>query len=102
MKEIKELVEHINEEMEDSEEYIKLALHHKDTDARLADTYARLAGEEMNHSELLHGQAVRLIEEHRAAGHTPPAAMLAVWEWEHKKAVDHKMKIKAIMEMYKG
>ena len=102
MKAIKELVENINDELEDAEKYAKLAVHLKGEDTRLADTYARLAGEELNHSELLHGQAVRLIEAHRAAGNTAPPAMMAVWDWEHKKSVDHKMEIKALMEMYKG
>lgn len=102
MKEIKELVEHIHEEMEDAEDYIKLALHYKETDSRLADTYARLAQEEIGHADHLHGQAVRIIDAHRAAGHTPPAAMLAVWEWEHKKSIDHKAKVKSMMDMYKN
>ena len=56
MKEIKELVEHIHEEMEDAEDYIKLALHYKETDSRLADTYARLAQEEIGHADHLHGR----------------------------------------------
>lgn len=102
MKEIKELVEHIREEMEDAEDYIRLALHYKDTDTRLADTYARLASEEVTHAEHLHGQAARIIDAHKAAGHTAPPAMMAVWEWEHDKAIDHKAKIKSMMDMYKN
>lgn len=102
MKEIKELVEHIHEEMEDAEDYIKLALHHKDSDTRLSDTYARLAQEEIGHADHLHGQAVRIIDAYKIAGHTPPAAMIAVWEWEHKKSIDHKAKVKSMLDMYKG
>jgi hypothetical protein len=102
MKAIEELAEHISEELDDAEEYIKLALHYKDTDSKLADTYARLSQEEINHSEHLHAQAVRLIEAHRAAGHTLPAAMVAVWDWEHKKSIDHKARVKSLIEMYKN
>ena len=102
MKIIKELVENINEELEDAEKYARLAVMYKGEDSRLADTYIRLANEELNHSELLHGQAVRLIEAHRAAGNTAPPVMMAIWEWEHKKSIDHKTKVKALIEMYKG
>ena len=102
MKEIKELVENINEELEDAEKYARLAVMYKDEDSRLADTYVRLANEELNHSELLHGQAVRMIEAHRAAGNTAPPVMMAIWDWEHKKSIDHKTKVKALIEMYKG
>ena len=102
MKAIKELVENINEELEDAEKYAKLAMHYKSEDSRLADTYSRLSSEELGHSEQLHAHAVRIIEAYRAAGNVAPPAMMAVWDWEHKKSVEHKMEIKALMEMYKG
>jgi ferritin len=102
MKEIKELVENINEELEDAEKYARLAVMYKSEDSRLADTYVRLANEELNHSELLHGQAVRIIEAYKAAGQTAPPAMMAVWEWEHKKSIDHKAKVKSMIDMYKS
>lgn len=102
MREIKELVEHIHEEMEDAEDYIRLALHYKDTDTKVADVYCRLASEELTHAEHLHGQAVRIIEAYKAAGQTAPPAMMAVWEWEHKKSIDHKAKVKSMIDMYKS
>lgn len=43
MKQIKQIVEDIKEEMEGAEHYAKLATQYKDSDKQLADTYAKLA-----------------------------------------------------------
>lgn len=102
MKDIKCLVEFIEEELEDAEKYAKKAMHYKDTDRKLAETYSLLADEEMRHSELLHKEAVRMIEAHKAAGHAAPENMMAIWEWEHGKAVDHKARIKTMLQMFRA
>lgn len=103
MKVIKYLVEDIQEEMEGAEHYAKLATQHKDEDRALADAYSRLAEAELTHVDALHAQIVRLIQEYKASGAGPvPAAMQAVWDWEHEKMVDTITKIKALLSVYKG
>lgn len=102
MKEIKILVEDISEELEGAEHYAKLAAQYKDTDRQLADTYAKLAGVELDHVNALHEQAVRMIKEYRAGGNEPPTAMQAVWDWEHGKATDTTARVKALLATYKG
>ncbi len=101
MKEIKLLVEDIREELEGAEHYAKLAAQYKTDDKALADTYATMASQELNHVDMLHAQAVRLINEQRASGVVAPASMQAVWDWEHELMVDKTAKIRALLDMYK-
>ena len=101
MKDIKCIVEFIEEEMEDAEKYAKKAMHYKDSDKKLAETYATLSEEELRHAEMLHKEAVRLIEAHRAAGHTAPEGMMAVWDWEHEKQIDHKARVKTMLQLFR-
>lgn len=102
MKSIKYLVEDIQEELEGAEHYAKLAAQNKDLDRALADTYYKLAGVELEHVNALHEQVVRLIKAHKATGKEVPAAMQAVWDWEHGKMVDTTARIKTLLAAYKG
>lgn len=54
MKEIKLLMEHIEDELEDAHTYAELAVEYKHDDPELADLFYRLSGEEMNHMNALH------------------------------------------------
>lgn len=101
MKIIKHLVEDIREEMDGAEHYAKLAMEYKAEDKPLADMYARLAEVELSHVDMLHAQAVRIIKDKKAASPETPAAMQAVWDWEHEKMVDTVSRIKVILAMYK-
>lgn len=101
MKEIKMLVEDIREELEGAEHYAKLAAQYKTDDKSLADNYATLASQELNHVDMLHVQAARLINAQRSAGVSAPASMQAVWDWEHELMIDKTAKIRALLEMYK-
>lgn len=102
MKEIKMLAENIREELEDAEKYAWTALKYKDKDRDLAQTVAGLAKQEITHSELLHEQAVRLIKEQQEKGITPPAAMQAVWDWEHERMIEKTAHVKQLLEMFRG
>lgn len=102
MKKIKRIAERIREELEDSESYAKDALKYKDSDRDLAQTVAGLAKQELTHSELLHEQAVRLIKEQQEKGITPPAAMQAVWDWEHEHMIEKTAHVKQLLEMFRG
>lgn len=102
MKIIKHLVEDIQEELKGAEHYAKLATQYKDEDRALAETYAKLAGVELEHVDALHAQAVRLIKGQQAAGVATPAPMQAVWDWEHEKMVDTTARIKTMLSMFRG
>lgn len=99
MKIIKDIVKDIQEEMEGAEHYAKLATEYKDSDKALAETYKKLANTELEHVNTLHAQAVRLIKEEQARGTQTPAAMQAVWDWEHEKMIDTVARIKVMLAM---
>ena len=99
MKKIKWIAEKIEEELRDAEEYSKAAHHYKDSDNELSRCCASLAEEELKHSDKLHREAIRTIQEYRDSGHEAPAAMQAVWDWEHDKMIDHTARIRHMLAM---
>jgi hypothetical protein len=101
MQEIKELVEHMKEELEDSQTYADLAIEHKGENNGLSALYLELANQETRHMEMLHDKAVELITAHRREHGEPPAAMLAVWDYEHKKIIRKATEVRAMLEMIK-
>lgn len=99
MRSIKGIVEDIREELEGAEKYAKRAAHNKGSDDGLAAMYAEMAQQELTHADKLHGRAVEMIKKHRMEHGEPPAAMLAVWEWEHEKMNEQAAKIKSMIDM---
>lgn len=97
MKDIKMLAGHIREEMNDAETYAKLALRYKDDDRSLSQTFEKLAEQELDHADMLHAQASRLIKERKDNGETPPVAMSAVWSWEHENMMDCVARVKVLL-----
>lgn len=98
MREIKELVEFMTEELDASEKYVMAALKHKDEMRNLHELYMTLSKEEMNHMERLHSQAIKCIERKKENGEQP-AAMLSIWEWEHERLMKRAAKIKHMQDM---
>jgi len=101
MKIIEELSEYIDEEINDSCKYGKLALEWKTKKRNLADVFYTLSIEELHHMQMLHGEVVRLIEEYRQTNGEPPANMLAVYDYLHKKQIEHAGEAKSYQMMYK-
>lgn len=101
MKAIKEIVEDIRDELDGAKHYAEKAVRMRDTDMTAANTYAEMARQELGHADKLHGMAVKLINEQRAAGVTPPASMQVVWDWEHERMIDQTARIKALLDMVK-
>lgn len=99
MQMIKGLVENIREELEDVEKYAHEGLRVRTEDPALADVYLNLATEEMRHAERLHKAAVELISRVSASDREVPAAMRAIWEYEHKVMIEEMAKIKHLLEL---
>ena len=97
MKEIKWLSERIEEEIDDAEDYAKSALYYKHTDGEMSRICADLARQELNHSEILHAHAVKLIKMQRERGVEAPAAMQAVWDWRHERMIEQTSKVKSLL-----
>ena len=48
-----------------------------------------------------HEQAERMIRKKKEAGVEVPAAMQAVWDWEHEKMMDTLARVKMMLEVYR-
>lgn len=100
MKLIKVICDKITEEINDATEYAKLALAEKDSHPWLADTLYSISLDEMKHMSILHGDVVKLIDEHRKNVGEPPANMMAVYEYLHDKHIEAAKDAKLYQEMY--
>lgn len=98
---IERVSDKINEELHDACDYVKLALEYKETYRGLADTFFLLSTEEMRHQSMLHNEVTKLIEEYRRTTGEPPANMLAVYDYLHKKAIEKAETVRRYQEMYK-
>ena len=101
MKIIEKLSTMISDELDDAEKYIDNALECKDNNRHLADTFYELSTQEMNHMNMLRGEVVRLIDEYRQKSGDPPASMMAVYEYLHKKQTNRAAVIKTKQNMYR-
>ena len=100
MKIIQTLSEYIEDETQDAGKYAKMALEWKDKNRGLADTFFTLSQEEMKHMSMLHGEVVKLIEEHRKTKGEPPANMLAVYDYLHKQQIEKAADVKAMQSLF--
>lgn len=102
MKIIKTLSEMIEDELEGAEHYAKMALTQKETHPGLARVLDEISQQEMNHVNLLHGEVVKLIEQHRKEKGEPPAAMLAVYEFLHERHIAKANIVKVCQSQYRA
>lgn len=101
MKIIKCLAEQIEDELEDAEKYIELALKWKVDDQRAADLFSQLSDEEMGHVEKLHRLVTEKISKYRAEKGDPPPEMMAVYNYMHEHHIKHATEIRIKQNMFK-
>lgn len=101
MKIIKALEELIEEEIDDVKKYAKLAVEYKENHPALAQVFFNLSTQEDGHQAALHTEVVKIIEEYRRKNGEPPAAMMAVYEYVHKKHIDALAKARVYQDLYK-
>lgn len=101
MKEIKLLVEHMEEEIEDAKEYAEEAMHYKAKNASLSTTFAELSAQELKHMEMLHTRAEEIITAYRKEHGEPPADMIAIYNYEHDKIIRKATEVRTMLEMIK-
>ena len=102
MKIIQLVSDRIEEELEDAWWYAENAILYKEDCPHLADTFSRISEEEMRHMNLLHAEVVSLIEQYRKEKGEPPAEMLAVYDYLHKRQINKASEVKVLQGMYKG
>ena len=99
---IKKLSDMIKDEIHDAEKYANCALKYKDEDRVLAETFYNIAGQELQHMELLHTQVVRIINEYKVKKGEPPAEMQALYDYLHEEQIENVKEVKILLGMYKG
>ena len=54
-----------------------------------------------DYSEVLNTAVVAIINEHRRTKGEPPANMLAIWDFTHKKLIEEYEEIKKMLDSYR-
>ena len=101
MKIIKELEELIEDEICDIKKYAKLAVEMKADRPSLAQVFYNLSTQEDAHRAALHSEVVKIIEEHRRKDGDPPAEMMAVCDYIHKRHIEKLAEAKRYQDIYR-
>lgn len=101
MRVIKELIDMIADELDGAEHYAKSAIRYKSEMPALADVLYDISTQEMRHVNILHDEVVKIIKAYREKHGEPPAAMQAVYDWQHEKQIDEAKEIKILQSEYR-
>ena len=101
MKIIEELCDKIEEQLNMAEKYVMCALTYKEEYPQLAETYYRIAVEQLSHMNLLHTQVVSIIEEYKKSKGEPPQAMTTLYNILHRRYIAHATSVKGMLALYK-
>ena len=102
MKVIKKLEELIEEEIHDSKKYAKLAAEYKHEHPALAQVLFNISTQEEAHMNMLHTEVVKLIEAHRKTHGDPPEAMMAVYDYVHKRNIEKMGEARNYQDVYRN
>ena len=102
MKIIKCLSEKIEDELQDAQDYIDLAMRWKTDEPDTAQIFYELSVEEMGHMEKLHKEVADIIEDYRKESGDPPKEMMTLYDYLHEKHIGEATRIKIAQGMYKG
>lgn len=102
MKLIRDIEDLIEDEVHDVKKYAKMAVELKADHPQLAQVLYTISAQEEGHQQMLHGEVVRIIEQYRREHGEPPAAMMAVYEYVHKKHIDKLAEAKRYQDMYRN
>lgn len=102
MKLIRDLEELIDEEIHDIKKYAKMAAEVKHDHPTLAQVLLTISAQEDAHQSALHAELQRIIEEHRKAHGEPPATMMAVYDYLHKRSIDKLAEARLYQEIAKN
>ena len=102
MKLIRDLEEMIEDEIHEIKKYAKMAAHVKDEHPSMAQTLYNISVQEDAHQAALHNEIVKIIEEYRRTTGEPPAAMMAVYDFMHKRHIDDLADARKYQDVYKS
>lgn len=102
MKLIQNLEELIDEEIHDAKKYAKMALELKAEYPSLANVLINISAQEDSHQAAIHGEVVKIIQDYRKEHGEPPALMMAVYDYLHKKTIDKLADARRYQEIYRN
>lgn len=101
MKLIRELEELIEDEIHDVKKYAKMAAELKQEHPALAQVLYTISTQEDSHQAAIHAEVVKIIENYRKSNGEPPATMLAVYDYIHKRHIEKMAEARRYQEVYK-
>ena len=101
LKIIQMLSNKIEESIESAEEYMEAAIEYKNDYPDVAKALFNVSESEMTIMSLLHSTVAKVISDYRKTNGEPPAPMMAVYEYLHKKHIDGAARVKAMQQMFK-
>ena len=101
MKLIRDLEELIEDEIHDVKKYAQMAAEVKHDHPSLAQVLLTISTQEDSHQAALHGEVVKIIEEYRKTHGEPPASMMAVYDYLHKRSIEKLADARRYQEVYK-
>lgn len=100
MKKIKDLVEHIDDEIADAQHYAEDYVEKKvNGESSMASKYKEMATDELKHATYLHDYAVEEIKKFQLANIKAPAEMTDAWETAHRRYVDKVAWVKQMLAL---
>ena len=102
MRIIEKLEDLIEEEIHDVKKYAALAAELKKEHPALAQVLYNISVQEEGHQAALHAEVVKIIEQHRKTNGEPPAMMMAVYDYVHKKHVEAMAEARRYQDLYKS
>lgn len=98
---IKELEELIEDEIHDVKKYAKMAIELKEKHPSMAQVLYTISTQEDAHQAALHNEVVKIVDEYKRTKGEPPAAMMAVYEYLHKRHIEKLAEARSYQELYK-
>lgn len=102
MKVIRDLEELIEDEIHDIKKYAKMAADVKAEYPALAQTLFTISTQEDAHQASIHNEVVKIVEQYRKTKGEPPATMLAVYEYLHKRSIDKLADARRYQDIYRS
>lgn len=99
---IRDLEELIEDEVHDVKKYAKMAAELKTKHPGLAQVLYTISTQEETHQAALHTEVVKIIEEYKRTKGEPPAAMIAVYDFMHKRHIDKMADARRYQDLYKN
>ena len=101
MKIIEKMSDFIDDEICGAKDYAKMAIELKEGYPTIAEMFYDLSRDEAKHADAIHSAVVKVIAKYRDEHGEPPADMLAVYDYLHKKSIEKMEEARRYQDMYK-